>query len=405
MTELPGHNQARRAIQGAIENLQFRIPGQVEPITVILRQQVINLLVGGVEPSYSFDRAGRLFGAFVGGRNYRRGLDNRVLEKWSEPGHGRQQRWLTPAEAESFVTAAYRLAGEARGRPELAVLQGWDWSALQADAARFRQVYKPVSILPPDQYLSLVLQATEGCSYNRCTFCDFYRDRAFRIKGPDELRAHIAGVLDFFGPALGLRKSLFLADANALVAPMPRLRAWFDVIAETPALPKAGIYSFIDAFNVGRKSLADWAELAGRGLKRVYIGLESGDDVLLRWLRKPGTAGDAIAAVNQLRAAGVRASVIVMMGVGGEQYAAAHVAGTVAALNAMGLAAGDIIYFSPYVDQPGSEYGRLAAEAGIRPLSQGEIADQEAAIRAEFRPADLSYSPQLSRYDIRQFIY
>ncbi len=172
--------------------------------------------------------------------------------------------------------------GGSRRRPAslaLAVLQGWDWAALQADAGRFAEVYRPVSILPPDQYLALVLQATEGCSYNRCTFCDFYRDRPFRVKSADELRTHIAAVRAFFGPALGLRKSLFLADANALVAPMPRLRAWLDVIAEERILPAgAGIYSFMDAFDVQRKTPDEWAELAARGLRRVYIGMETGDD-------------------------------------------------------------------------------------------------------------------------------
>jgi radical SAM superfamily enzyme YgiQ (UPF0313 family) len=287
----------------------------------------------------------------------------------------------------------------------LCVLQGWDWKALQADAARFAQVYRPVSILPPDQYLALVLQATEGCSHSQCTFCDFYRDRSFRVKGSDELRAHIAAVRAFFGPAMPLRKSLFLADANALVVPMARLRGWLDVIAETHVLPGAGIYSFIDAFDVHRKSLAEWAELAARGLRRVYIGMETGDAALLAFLRKPGTVEDGVEAVGTLKGAGVAASVIVMTGIGGDRYAEAHVAGTISALNAMPLGAGDIIYFSPFVDQPGSEYAELAAAAGIHPLAEAEIAAQEAAIRAGLRPWDPGHSPQCSRYDIREFIY
>ncbi len=332
----------------------------VGAVTVRIRSQAINLLVGAEEPSYSFDLAGRLIGAFVAGVNYRRGLDNRVLSKRRGPAGVRERRWLSPDEARAFLTDVYGLAeriAQATAEPRLTVLQGWDWDALQADAERFAEVYRPVSILPPDQYLALVLQATEGCSYNQCTFCDFYRDRPFRIKSPDELRAHIAAVRAFFGPAIGLRRSLFLADANALVAPMPRLRAWLDVIAEARILSSdAGIYSFMDAFDVQRKTPDEWAELAARGLRRVYIGMETGDDALLRWLRKPGTAADVIEAVALLKAAGVAASVIVMTGIGGERYAESHVCGTIAALNAMPLGAGDIIYFSPFVDQPGSEY-------------------------------------------------
>ncbi len=387
--------------------LRCDLPG-FGAVTVRIRREAINLLVGDEAPSYSFDLAGRLIGAFVGGVNYRRGLDNRVLRKWREADGVRQRRWLTGEEAAAFLAGAYRLAEQAADAiadPRLAVLRGWDAARLAADAAQFAQVYRPVSILPPDQYLALVIQATEGCSYNRCTFCDFYRDRPFRVKGPDELRAHIAAVRAFFGPAIGLRKSLFLADANALVAPMPRLRGWLDVIAETHGLPAKGIYSFMDAFDVHRKSAAEWAELAQRGLRRVYIGMESGDDALLHWLRKPGTASDVIEAVRLLKSAGIAASVIIMTGIGGQFYAAGHVDHTISALNAMPLGQGDIIYFSPFVAHSGSEYGRAAAEAGLAPLSDTEIMIQEAAICAGLRPFDPGCPPQRARYEIREFIY
>ena len=390
-------------------------------VTVRLRPQAINLLVDSEQPSYSFDLSGRMIGAFVAGRNYRRGLDNRVLEKWPGPGGARQRRWLPPGEAQIFLAAAYDLADRVAGMtgdPRLAVLRGWSWSRLEADAAHFAHVYRPVSILPPDQYLALVLQATEGCSYNRCTFCDFYRGRPFRIKSPEELRAHIADVRTFFGPAIALRKSLFLADANTLVAPMSRLLGWLDVITQTGVLPdrpghgRGGIYSFMDAFDVHRKAPADWLELAARGVRRVYIGMESGDDALLRFLRKPGTVGDVVNAVTTLKAAGIAVSVIIMTGIGGDRYAADHVAGTVAALNAMPLGAGDIVYFSPFVDrspaesgEAGSEYGRLAAEAGIAPLSAAAAAAQEEAMRAGLCPHDRAHPPQISRYDVREFIY
>ncbi len=391
----------------ATEALHCDLPG-VGRVAVRIRDMAINLLVGDEAPSYSFDMAGRLIGAFEGGINYRRGLDNRVLSKWAGPAGARQRRWLTPEQAEAFLAAAHGLAEQvaaATDDPRLAALRGWDAAALWADAARFAEVYRPVSILPPDQYLALVIQATEGCSYNRCTFCDFYRGRPFRVKAPAELAAHIAAVRTFFGPALSLRKSLFLADANALVAPMHRLRAWLDVIAEAQILPGAGIYSFMDAFDVHRKSAADWAELAARGLRRVYIGMESGDDALLRWLRKPGAVADGVEAVRLLKSAGIAVSLILMTGIGGDRYAEAHTCGTIAALNAMPLGRGDIVYFSPFVDHPGSEYGQLTAAEGIRALNDTEIAAQEAVMRAGLRPHDPTRPPQYSRYDIREFIY
>ena len=79
----------------------------VGAVIVRIRSQAINLLVGSEAPSYSFDLAGRLIGAFAGGVNYRRGLDNRVLSKWRGPGGIRQRRWLSPDEAEGFLAEAY----------------------------------------------------------------------------------------------------------------------------------------------------------------------------------------------------------------------------------------------------------------------------------------------------------
>lgn len=388
----------------ATEILNCTLPG-IGPVAVRVRQVAINILIGDEQPSFSFDLAGRLIGAFVDGHNYRRSLDGRVLRKWTGS-DGRERQWLSIEESSTFAMQAYDLAqaaAETLGDSRLDVLRGWNSERLTADAGWFAHIYRPVSILPPDQYLALVIQATEGCSYNRCTFCDFYRDRPFRVKSPEELRRHIDEVQAYFGPAIHLRKSLFLADANALVAPMARVRAWLDVIDAAGVRRPGGIFSFIDAFDVGRKSIAEWAELAGRGLHRVYIGMESGDDALLRFLAKPGTARDVVDAVSTLKAAGVAVSVIIMTGVGGERFAEGHVAHTIAALNAMPLGRGDLVYFSPFFEQPGSEYGELAARAGITPLSPDQIARQESALRAGV--PGRGAGPQMSRYDIREFVY
>jgi hypothetical protein len=391
----------------AADTLTCALP-QIGTVEVRVRPVAINLLLTDRQWSYSFDLAGRLIGAFVAGENYRRAFDGRVLRKWSND-RGRQRAWLAEEDAAALLSDVYAVAGAAADKlrdARLDALRGWTPERLAADAAWFRRIYRPVSILPPDQYLALVIQATEGCSYNRCTFCDFYRDRPFRIKGGEELAAHVREAQAFFGPAIGLRRSIFLADANALVAPMSRVRGWLDRIDAAGAQRPGGIFSFIDAFDVGRKSVEEWAELAARGLRRVYIGMESGDDALLRFLRKPGAAADVVDAVRTLKAGGVAVSVIIMTGVGGGKYAAAHVSNTLSALAQMRLGPGDLIYLSPFFEQPGSEYGDLARQAGIEPLSAGETAAQEAALRQGLRQclAD-DPGPQVSRYDIREFVY
>ena len=106
-----------------------------------------------------------------------------------------------------------------------------------------------------------------------------------------------------------------------------------------------------------------------------------------------------------MKAAGLNVSVIVMLGVGGDRYAAGHVADTVALLNAMPLADGDLIYFSDFVDQADAPYAGLAARAGVHALDFTGLRLQEAAIRSAFRSQDPDHPPQMSRYDIKEFVY
>ena len=106
-----------------------------------------------------------------------------------------------------------------------------------------------------------------------------------------------------------------------------------------------------------------------------------------------------------LKTAGLNVSVIVMLGVGGDRYAAGHVADTVALLNAMPLATGDLIYFSDFVEQADAPYAGLAAEADVHALDFAGLRQQEAAIRSAFQSREPNHPPQMSRYDIEEFVY
>lgn len=371
-------------------------------------QDTITASVAGaaivISPRYgtsaSFDRAGRLLGLFTGERSYQRTLDNRVLERLG--GGGARRREVPPDEADALIADLFADLHDlaevvpaldlAPGDRELladalALVLAFGPDRLAEDGAAFRALYKPVSILPPDQYLALVLQATEGCSWNRCTFCGLYRDRAFRIHSPESFAAHCEAVRDFYGAGISLRRGIFLADANALITPQKRLVRLLDTAQSYFALPDGPrpIYSFVSAFDVERKSPADWAELHALGVRRAYIGLETGDDALLRFLNKPGSAQDAIDAVRALRAGGISAGVIVMAGIGGERFAAAHVARTLDAIRAMDLGPDDLVYLSNYVPAPGTEYPEQAAAAGIRPLRDDEIAAQLQTLQTRLR--------------------
>jgi len=372
---------------------------------------------------YTFDREGRLFAAYQGGHLYRRGLDNRLLEKWWEKGR-RFYREVVGEEKVTFLQGVIRVVGEVasalkRGdagvlAPSGSVSPGevdellarilrHDARALEEERRRFLAVYRPVSILPPDQYLAVVFQATEGCHWNRCTFCTFYRDRPFRIKSPEEFRRHVREVLDFLGEGLSMRRSIFLADANALVAPQLRLKAFIQAVEAFLPVREMGLYSFLDVFTGRRKPQEEFAELRELGLRRVYIGLETGDDELLHFLNKPGSARDAVEVVRTLRAAGVHVGVIVMVGVGGDRFAQNHVDRTVEVLNAMELGPGDIVYLSEFVEFPGSAYAHRARAEGIKALDDAAMKAQRRAIIEGLRFS--GGRPKIARYSLQEYLY
>ncbi|ABU59628.1 radical SAM protein [Roseiflexus castenholzii] len=395
---------------------RFTIGG--EPVTISARSGSMSVMFGTYEV-LTYDRGGRLWTLVRHGRAYRRGLNGQVLEKRHVNGALIRRR-LSDAEATDLIglaaarMAALRnaLASEASARigmndalnDVLEMLERaacFDAAVHRADCATFARVYDPVGILPPDQYLAVVLQATEGCSFNTCTFCDFYRDRRFRIKSPDEFRAHARLVRAFLGDSLLMRRSIFLGEANALAAPTRRLEAFIEIAREEiGALP---VHAFLDALTGRKKSVEEYARLGMLGLKRVSIGLESGHDPLLAFVQKPSSAADAAETVATLKQAGIAVSLIVLVGLGGDRFAAGHVVDTVALLNRMPLGAGDIVYFSTLVERAQAPYSARSAEAGIRPLDIAELRAQRQAIVEGLRFG--SSGPQIATYDIHEFIY
>jgi radical SAM superfamily enzyme YgiQ (UPF0313 family) len=384
-----------------------------QPVTLSLKPGTLTVALDRQTVLVS-DREGRLWSLYVEGHHFRRGLNGRVLAKWTQEAQ-RQRRWLWHSETDLVVRCAALAARKLRDQivldaPPNVVREleeilsraaAFDVPAARADVLHYHQVYKPIGILPPDQYLALVLQVTEGCSFNTCTFCSFYKERPFRIKTPQELREHIDAVRTYLGAAIHLRRGIFMADANALVVPQRQLLPLFEVIAETMGGGRE-IYGFVDGFSGRKKSAQDYAGLAAQGLRRVYVGLESGHDALLEWLRKPSRAADVVSAVRQITAGGVSVGVIVLLGGGGERYDAGHVQDTIRVLNQMALGAGDLLYFSNFISA-GTPYEQKTTDADLRPLPLTRMEAQREAILAGLDWG--SQRPRIATYDIREFIY
>lgn len=379
----------------------------------------------------AWDLGGRLYSLWKSGHTYRRGLNGSVLHKWRAEGAGdrsaydaRQRVQVEGLAADVLVQEAADAAGAAvasvaRHPSEWGDAAGhhpcgadasllercarFDADAAREDAARFARVFEPVGILPPDQYLSIVVQATEGCSFGTCAFCDLYHD-GYRVKTADEFVRHAEAVREYLGDSARLRdRSVFLGAANALAVPMPRIAGFLETIATVFGPSARPVHAFVDGFTGVRKSAADYAPLRQLGLRRVYVGLESGHDPLLAFVRKPASRRQAVDAVRAIREGGVAVGVIVMVGLGGRRFGRGHVNDTTSALNEMGLGPDDLLYFSDLVEVPGTAYPHLAAASDVGPLSLDERLAQLDAIRAGL--AFDGRGPQVARYDVREFVY
>jgi radical SAM superfamily enzyme YgiQ (UPF0313 family) len=352
---------------------------------------------------YSFDLEGRPVSWFLHGHVYKRSLAGDIFGR-ARVG-GRKRYWQAPFEEATALIAAIRssvLEAPARDLPEplperLAGILRWTPELLAAERERFEVAYTPVTILPPDQYLSIVLQATSGCSWNRCTFCNFYQDRKFEIRSEESFAAHCENVRLLLGRGAELRRGIFLADGNALTLSNRRLKPLFETARA--AFPGRRISGFVDLFTGERKSPGDWTEMGEWGLRRICTGLESGDGRLLRWLNKPGDAESAPGFISTLKEAGLAVSTVLMIGVGGKRFAAGHLEESLKMMARLPLDDGDIVYLSPFRERRGTSY----AEGDVEPLDRGEQQEQYREMHDAIRR--LHPGVRVTRYDILEFIY
>jgi radical SAM superfamily enzyme YgiQ (UPF0313 family) len=190
--------------------------------------------------------------------------------------------------------------------------------------------YEGMVIRPPSEANSIILQVTVGCSHNKCTFCGTYKGERFRIKDEAVIDADIRYAAKNFA----FLRRLFLADGDALIIPQPKLRWIFTRIREElPQIQRVGLYG--NAKSILRKTPEELKELRDLGLGIVYLGLESGDADVLREIRKGVGPERMIEAGRQVRAAGLKLSVTVLLGIAGRERSLAHAQATGAVLSAM----------------------------------------------------------------------
>jgi len=174
---------------------------------------------------------------------------------------------------------------------------------------------------PPSEWKSLILQVTNGCSWNKCTFCDMYtsEDKKFKPKKVDLIEQEIITVAK---SGIATRR-VFLADGDAMMLPFKRLKEILALIKlHLPQVSRVSSYCL--PRNLGNKTVEQLAELQALGLTLMYIGCESGDDEVLTLIEKGETYQSSLIALNKIKQAGMKSSVMILNGLGGPELSRQH---------------------------------------------------------------------------------
>ena len=190
-------------------------------------------------------------------------------------------------------------------------------------------VYDEPLFRPPSEANSLILQATIGCSWNRCSFCEMYTGKRFHPRPESQLFDEIRRA----GEQLGSVSRVFLADGDAMVLSTRRLlRILEQINTHLGDVQRVSCYALPRQLRA--KSTAELEELRDAGLKLVYVGVESGDDEVLRRVDKGETYASTIEGLRHAHSAGVASSVMILNGLGGVQLSRQHAVHSAQVLNA-----------------------------------------------------------------------
>jgi len=222
---------------------------------------------------------------------------------------------------------------------------------------------------PPSEARSLILQATVGCSHNACIFCVSYKKKEYRVRGADEVKSDLDSLPDSYKRRV---QRVFLADGNALAIPTDDLIDTLNILKpELPSLKRIGVYGY--AKDVRDKSVDDLRRIKDAGLGIVYLGLETGDDELLRWSRKGVDSEENIKACRKIREVGIPLSLTIILGLGGREQSEQHAHATARVLNEIDPEyVGALTLMTP----PGTRINEMVQTQEFVPMSPMEILNE-----------------------------
>ncbi len=173
--------------------------------------------------------------------------------------------------------------------------------------------YEGTVFRPPSEAHSLLIQATIGCPHNKCSFCSMYKKTRFKIRPVQDIKEDLLAARDYYGKYV---ESIFFPDGNTIIMKTEQLLEIFNYANELfPELERITVYG--SARFVNKKSLDDLKRLKAAGLRRLHMGMESGDDIVLQKINKGTNSAEIIEAGSKLKAAGIQTSEYYLVGIGG----------------------------------------------------------------------------------------
>ena len=221
---------------------------------------------------------------------------------------------------------------------------------------------------PPSEADSYLLQVTFGCSHNECTYCAMYLDKTFSARPLAEVLEDVEEA----GRRFPDTRRVFLLDGDAMTLSTAKLMPVLEALARAfPRLQRVG--SYVNAVSVLKKSDADLVRLREAKLSIGYLGLETGDPVTAAAIVKGATVEEEIEAVRRAQAAGIKMSVMVLLGIAGRARSAIHAEATAKALSAMDPRFVSCLCVTPV---PGTPLHDRVASGAFVPLSPEETLDE-----------------------------
>ena len=189
-------------------------------------------------------------------------------------------------------------------------------------------IYEGAVYRPPSEWKSLIIQATIGCSHNKCTFCNMYKDKKFRVKSAKEIISDIEKVKTCYTHA----DKIFLGDGDALSIATEELLTVFNYIKkELTHIKSIAIYAH--GKNLLEKSKDELLTLKKNGLEIIYLGLESGSDNVLEHINKGINSSKMMEGLQKAKEVGLKTSIMIISGMGGKERYLEHAIKSAEVLN------------------------------------------------------------------------